>query len=264
MIRNLASFAAVAVLAACGPAPRELGSVRSSRQGLAGQSGGSCQTASDCSGVLPMFCRICADGSNGCAHWSCASGQCQVATCETAAAPGCAQESDCGQGQSCQNGSCAACHTFCNMACVQGKSCQADANGCVSCQPTAPPQAPSCAQEADCAYGQDCQSGSCAACHTVCNMACGQGKSCQSDANGCVSCQPTAPSCAQETDCAYGQDCQSGSCATCPSFCNMACVQGSSCQADLNGCMSCQANQPVCYTDWDCGWFQACIGGQCQ
>ena len=40
-----------------------------------------CVTAADCTGPLPQFCEICADGSTACAHWSCVAGQCSVNAC---------------------------------------------------------------------------------------------------------------------------------------------------------------------------------------
>jgi hypothetical protein len=40
-----------------------------------------CETADDCTGALPQFCQVCADGNAVCAHWSCQSGQCSVAAC---------------------------------------------------------------------------------------------------------------------------------------------------------------------------------------
>ena len=42
----------------------------------------SCEAASDCQGLLPQFCRECADGSTSCAHFSCVENTCQVATCD--------------------------------------------------------------------------------------------------------------------------------------------------------------------------------------
>jgi hypothetical protein len=41
----------------------------------------SCSKASDCTGALPALCEICANGSTGCAHFTCVAGQCQVAYC---------------------------------------------------------------------------------------------------------------------------------------------------------------------------------------
>lgn len=41
----------------------------------------SCMTATDCTGALPALCQLCADGSAGCAHFTCVAGQCQVAYC---------------------------------------------------------------------------------------------------------------------------------------------------------------------------------------
>ncbi len=40
-----------------------------------------CAADSDCTGLLPQFCRTCSDGSDGCAHWSCLESSCQIATC---------------------------------------------------------------------------------------------------------------------------------------------------------------------------------------
>jgi len=40
-----------------------------------------CFTASDCKSGLPASCRLCADGSNGCAHFVCPGGFCQIADC---------------------------------------------------------------------------------------------------------------------------------------------------------------------------------------
>lgn len=40
-----------------------------------------CAADTDCSGILPQFCRTCDDGSTSCAHWSCVTNACQIATC---------------------------------------------------------------------------------------------------------------------------------------------------------------------------------------
>jgi hypothetical protein len=40
-----------------------------------------CLTAADCTGPLPDLCRVCADGSDGCAHWTCVANACEIATC---------------------------------------------------------------------------------------------------------------------------------------------------------------------------------------
>ncbi len=41
----------------------------------------SCSEASDCSGAVPDFCRVCSDGSEQCAHWACDTGTCQIESC---------------------------------------------------------------------------------------------------------------------------------------------------------------------------------------
>jgi hypothetical protein len=41
----------------------------------------SCSKATDCTGALPALCEKCANGSAGCAHFTCVAGQCQVAYC---------------------------------------------------------------------------------------------------------------------------------------------------------------------------------------
>jgi hypothetical protein len=41
----------------------------------------SCSTATDCTGALPAICQKCANGSMGCAHFTCVAGQCQVGYC---------------------------------------------------------------------------------------------------------------------------------------------------------------------------------------
>lgn len=44
----------------------------------------SCQQALDCKGLLPHYCVICQDGTEGgCAHWSCEENQCIIRTCDT-------------------------------------------------------------------------------------------------------------------------------------------------------------------------------------
>jgi hypothetical protein len=48
---------------------------------LPAQPDNSCQADTDCSGILPQFCRQCSDGTTSCAHWSCVEGACQIATC---------------------------------------------------------------------------------------------------------------------------------------------------------------------------------------
>ncbi|HEY1557033.1 MAG TPA: hypothetical protein VGF94_19495 [Kofleriaceae bacterium] len=42
----------------------------------------SCDVDSDCSGALPRYCRSCSDGTEDCAHWSCAANSCAIVTCE--------------------------------------------------------------------------------------------------------------------------------------------------------------------------------------
>lgn len=41
----------------------------------------SCSTAAECTGPLPALCRVCSDGTSGCAHFACVRGQCTVAYC---------------------------------------------------------------------------------------------------------------------------------------------------------------------------------------
>jgi len=50
--------------------------------GATGTSG--CVTAADCKGALPALCELCTDGSDGCAHFTCKSGSCEIAYCENA------------------------------------------------------------------------------------------------------------------------------------------------------------------------------------
>lgn len=45
------------------------------------QASNSCQTDSDCTGFLPQFCRACGDGTTQCAHWSCVTNACEIASC---------------------------------------------------------------------------------------------------------------------------------------------------------------------------------------
>ncbi|HZX97210.1 MAG TPA: hypothetical protein VFE90_22025 [Myxococcales bacterium] len=40
-----------------------------------------CATATDCKGMLPHLCRVCADGGSECAHWACISRTCTAVTC---------------------------------------------------------------------------------------------------------------------------------------------------------------------------------------
>jgi hypothetical protein len=40
-----------------------------------------CTKDGDCSGPLPQLCEVCSNGQAACAHWSCVSGSCAVATC---------------------------------------------------------------------------------------------------------------------------------------------------------------------------------------
>jgi hypothetical protein len=44
--------------------------------------GPACNTASDCSGILPQFCQVCSDGTTACAHWACEQGHCTTAVCQ--------------------------------------------------------------------------------------------------------------------------------------------------------------------------------------
>lgn len=42
----------------------------------------SCSADSDCTGLVPQFCRTCADGSEACAHWTCLDNSCAVVSCD--------------------------------------------------------------------------------------------------------------------------------------------------------------------------------------
>ena len=42
----------------------------------------SCDSPSDCKGLLPDFCRACDNGADSCAHWSCVNHGCEIATCD--------------------------------------------------------------------------------------------------------------------------------------------------------------------------------------
>ena len=46
------------------------------------QQSNQCELDTDCSGALPQFCRVCGDGTESCAHWSCVSNSCQIVTCQ--------------------------------------------------------------------------------------------------------------------------------------------------------------------------------------
>jgi hypothetical protein len=41
----------------------------------------SCNTASDCRGALPQYCTLCSNGLSACAHFTCQSHKCVIATC---------------------------------------------------------------------------------------------------------------------------------------------------------------------------------------
>jgi hypothetical protein len=41
-----------------------------------------CSTAADCTGPLPGVCKICANGTTGCAHFACLDNACEVVYCE--------------------------------------------------------------------------------------------------------------------------------------------------------------------------------------
>lgn len=40
-----------------------------------------CRVDADCSGPLPRICRVCDDGRDACAHWTCVNGVCTATTC---------------------------------------------------------------------------------------------------------------------------------------------------------------------------------------
>ncbi len=41
-----------------------------------------CAVATDCKGALPQVCQLCTNGSNGCAHFACNAGVCEIVTCQ--------------------------------------------------------------------------------------------------------------------------------------------------------------------------------------
>lgn len=43
---------------------------------------GTCNTASDCNGALPLVCELCPDGGTGCGQFSCVNNQCVVTYCQ--------------------------------------------------------------------------------------------------------------------------------------------------------------------------------------
>ena len=56
--------------------------------GGTGGGNGTCGQASDCTGILPQTCEICADGNQDCDHWDCVSSACQISICENDGGPG--------------------------------------------------------------------------------------------------------------------------------------------------------------------------------
>jgi hypothetical protein len=43
--------------------------------------GATCEQPSDCTGLLPKTCQLCADGTSQCAHWDCNQNECVVTVC---------------------------------------------------------------------------------------------------------------------------------------------------------------------------------------
>ncbi len=67
-----------------------------------------CQTAANCTGPLPQVCQVCTDGSDGCAHWACVAGKCEITYCTCEPTP-CPQDevwdsAQCKCGPICSNG----------------------------------------------------------------------------------------------------------------------------------------------------------------
>jgi hypothetical protein len=113
----------------------------------------SCSSASDCSGELPRSCEQCADGTEGCAQWSCVSGGCQITYCSSShtQTTGCSSASDCNgilpkSCRTCSDGSqgCAAwscsssgkCEiSYCSGASSGSTPCEAAGGSCVALAP---------------------------------------------------------------------------------------------------------------------------------
>jgi len=168
----------------------------------------------------------------------------------------CTKDADCPAGQVCVAGECKA---PCVPNCT-GKTCDAD-DGCgtlcgceagLTCVGTECKKA--CAADADCAAGQKCVEGFCAACVADCT-----GKTCDAD-NGCgtlcgceagLTCVGTEckKACEADADCAAGQKCVEGFCAA---GCTPACTDK---QCGDDGCGG------TCGT---CDAGKVCNAGKCE
>jgi hypothetical protein len=127
---SLAAFCSALFLAGCGDPSAE--AVDGSSDLLSdGSSLAVCEVASDCKGLLPMYCRVCANGKTACAHFACESGKCKVETCPAAPViPACKVASDCTGPlpmycQVCSDGTSACAHHVCVNGQCSTQTCAA-------------------------------------------------------------------------------------------------------------------------------------------
>jgi len=182
----------------------------------------------------------------------------------------CATDGDCGEGEICQV--------------VAGEPCK---NHCISAECLVV----FCAEECD-PYGQPCAEGQ--TCVQAIKGCCGvceaSGSECLSDADcgPCDACVegaclalPIAPECVDDADCQEGFTCQANDAAPCQNRCvdktcwvvdcmqecdpfSDTCGAGEVCVEPIVGCCGvCQATEPACVQDSDCGPCAACFDGLC-
>ncbi len=195
----------------------------------------SCQIDANCpQGQIcdPMSWTCVPGNNNGCqTDQDCMGGTCdpQTGTCSNTQ-PACNSDTDCNQGERCENGACISQPMSCQIDanCPQGEVCDQmswtcvpgnNNNGCQTDQDcmggTCDPQTgicsntqPACNSDADCNQGESCTNGACTPSNVVyCQLDsdCAQGEVCDQVTWTCVAANMSVP-------CQSDQDCPNGTC----------------------------------------------------
>lgn len=170
---------------------------------------------------------------------------------------GCSADGDCGEGLTCDNGSCSSAGAACagDSDCSPGYRCNMES----VCEPE-PEPGPACQTDDDCPPRESCQGGACEPVRLECtaDVDCPVDQYCSPDGT-CVLAEGPPPECAADDDCPAGEACTDGACFPVAAECSTDddCPVDHFCSAG-GECLPIEQAPPECQEDLDCVDGEVC------